>query len=385
MFTAKYTLGLRTFARFGSGGLARRVFVTAKEVGAWDGPVSALGADFPPPLPVKEKRLWTREEDGAWNGAVAADGADFPPPVPVRKWRTWTREEDKVLLNEIETAKKEGRKPRFAPVGRLIGRSCEAVYQRWWLALDPGLHRGRWTSQEDEYLVQAVRAVTLSGRKPAWPQIARALNRSTASIRRRWEGSLDPALKHGPITEKERLYIANAVYGARLANKRPKWPKIAQALNRSPWHFMSHWNSQDPGLRKDKWKDGEDELIIREVEKNNGLCRPNWAAIGRMLNRSMSYVRTRYFEALDPSVRHGKWSKEEDQLLREQVMEDKKNDWSLIAKSLQRSPYGVKTRWMYVLNPDLKKGAWDENETHFLEQEIRKAAVLKPSWSGIGQ
>ncbi|KAJ3286653.1 Myb- protein B [Borealophlyctis nickersoniae] len=133
----------------------------------------------------------------AKGGAGAAlRGIDFPPPLPVREQRRWTQEEDDVLLNEIEMSKKEGRKPRFAKVGRLVGRSRQVVYQRWCQVLYPELRKGPWTSEEDDFLVKAVKEAESLGRKPAWTPIGQLLHRGSIAVRRRWESNLNPTFKH---------------------------------------------------------------------------------------------------------------------------------------------------------------------------------------------
>ncbi|KAJ3287793.1 Myblike DNAbinding domain-containing protein [Borealophlyctis nickersoniae] len=354
MFAADSTLLLRAFGRPARGTWLCRSFVTAK------------------------------------GGAVATPhGADFPPPLPPKEQRRWTQEEDQVLLNEIEMAKEEGRKPRFTEVGRLIGRLGPRVYQRWCQVLDPELRKGSWTSEEDAFLVKAVKEAELLGREPAWTPIGQSLHRGSIPVRRRWENNLSPTIKRGRFTELENSFVADAVYRARVENRKPQWPTIAKALSRSPGPVYLRWMAaHDPCLRKRNWSHDEDQVILQEVE-NSRLrgCKPDWACVGRLLGRSNICVRARYFHISDLTIKHGKWSKEQDEQLCAFMREHGGNNFPRVSKLLQRSSSDVRNRWVNVTNPALKKGRWRLEEKELLHEEIRRAhaAGFKPNWAKIGR
>lgn len=68
--------------------------------------------------------------------------------VPVQVRRKWTAEEDRVLIDEVERASLECRTPRWAKVGRQLGRARGTTQLRWTRVLNPELTTGAWTENE---------------------------------------------------------------------------------------------------------------------------------------------------------------------------------------------------------------------------------------------
>ena len=56
------------------------------------------------------------------------------------------------------------------------------------------------------------------------------------------------------------------------------------------------------------------------------------------------------------------WKKSEDILLRKNVLNKDKIDWKSISKKLNRTPRQCRDRWNYVLNPNINKKSWTEDE-----------------------
>jgi hypothetical protein len=88
------------------------------------------------------------------------------------------------------------------------------------------------------------------------------------------------------------------------------------------------------------------------------------------------------FQALQPGLVKGRWTKEEDDVIAQSVASG--NDkWSEIAKRLPgRIGEQIKERWINVLDPDVKRGIWTEEEMRILRDA---QAELGNRWSEIAR
>lgn len=78
-----------------------------------------------------------------------------------------------------------------------------------------------------------------------------------------------------------------------------------------------------------------------------------------------------------------KWSTTEDNLLNELVKLHGTNYWPSIAQLLPgRNGKQCRERWMYHLNPDIKKGSWSEEEDHTI---VEMHKVLGTQWAKIAK
>ena len=78
---------------------------------------------------------------------------------------------------------------------------------------------------------------------------------------------------------------------------------------------------------------------------------------------------------------HYKWSKFEDDLLRELVVKFGENDWRHLAKKMEgRNSRQCRERWQYYLNPNLKVGNWTKEEDELI---LKKREELGPKWMTI--
>jgi hypothetical protein len=150
-----------------------------------------------------------------------------------------------------------------------------------------------WTSEEDAVLLDLV---AKHGKQ--WGLIASQIPQRTASqVAARWEKCLDPNLHKGPFTPDEDQLIVNFV-----AQKGPRsWPQIISLLpNRSSKQCRERWfNHLDPTVVKSEWTSQEDRLIFDQVQEHG----PRWSVIAKLCpGRSDNAIKNRWNSSISKRV-----------------------------------------------------------------------------------
>lgn len=130
------------------------------------------------------------------------------------------------------------------------------------------------------------------------------------------------------------------------------------------------------------WTPEEDNLLRLAVQLY-GDKTEKWAKIAACVpGRTNKNCRKRWFHSLDPSLRKGAWTDEEDQLLREGVIKYP-NQWSKIADTLEgRTDDQCAKRWRESLDPAIDRSEWTEAEDKRL---MEKYEEFGSRWQKIAQ
>ncbi|EFA77311.1 myb transcription factor [Heterostelium album PN500] len=116
-----------------------------------------------------------------------------------------------------------------------------------------------------------------------------------------------------------------------------------------------------------KWTPEEDEILRKAVSDNN---HKNWKKIAEQLpGRTDVQCHHRYQKVLHPSLIKGAWTKEEDDKVRELVAKFGAKKWSEIALHLKgRMGKQCRERWHNHLNPNIKRDAWTTEEDKIIKE-----------------
>jgi hypothetical protein len=139
------------------------------------------------------------------------------------------------------------------------------------------------------------------------------------------------------------------------------------------------------------WTPEEDQLLRLAVQVY-GPNTEKWSKIAECVpGRTNKNCRKRWFHSLNPSLRKGPWTEEEDRLLREGVARYPKKQWSKIADIIHgRTDDQCAKRWRESLDPNIDRSSWTEEDDKLLLQKYeeygtqwQKIALFFPGRPGL--
>jgi hypothetical protein len=148
-----------------------------------------------------------------------------------------------------------------------------------------------------------------------------------------------------------------------MAKRTKPKPQPKKPLHNSKRKRNSSLNSSSnsPSSKKGKWTTEEDKLLSSLVKLYN--CR-NWKTISKNVpGRSPIQCLHRWTKILQPGLVKGPWTTQEDQKLNDWVKKHGATKWTLCAEGIPgRSGKQCREHWNNSLNPDVKKGSWSSEE-----------------------
>ena len=96
-------------------------------------------------------------------------------------------------------------------------------------------------------------------------------------------------------------------------HKEKHWKEISSNyLNKNALQCFSRYKRIRPGIVKGSWKKDEDDKILKLVQ----VYGKSWSKISKILvTRNGKQIRDRFINVLDPEIKKGKFTEEEDKLL----------------------------------------------------------------------
>lgn len=128
-----------------------------------------------------------------------------------------------------------------------------------------------------------------------------------------------------------------------------------------------------------KWTKEEDELLISLAEK---YSEKNWKEISRQFLKKNSLQCFSRYKRIRPGIVKGSWKKEEDFRIMELVSKHGKS-WSKISKILStRNGKQIRDRYINVLDPEIRKGKFTDEEDMTLIDLFKSHG---PKWATIAK
>ncbi|KAI9352811.1 Homeodomain-like protein, partial [Obelidium mucronatum] len=126
------------------------------------------------------------------------------------------------------------------------------------------------------------------------------------------------------------------------------------------------------------WTPEEDARLLELVSKFGS----NWVEISRQIGtRNRSQCLLRWRQTLKPGVSRGRWTKSEDEKLVEAVNIHGLNSWTKVSGHVEtRNDAQCRERYLNTLNPDLKRGDFSKQENDLLLELVAKHG---PKWAKV--
>ncbi|TDH13426.1 hypothetical protein EPR50_G00057410 [Perca flavescens] len=206
--------------------------------------------------------------------------------------------------------------------------------------------------------------------------------RDAEDIRRFWQNFLHPAVNKSGWSQEElqQLRELSRTHGER------HWDHIAAQLGTGRTAFMCLQTFQrfvSDSLKRGSWTPAEDETLRELVDQMRiGNFIPYTQISYFMEGRDPSQLIYRWNQVLDPSLKKGFWTKEEDELLLKAVSRYGEKDWWKIRFEVPgRTDSGCRDRYYDCLKAGTKKGPFDQQEKDLLRQLVEKHGVGR--WAKI--
>ncbi|KAF7973216.1 hypothetical protein HWV62_15815 [Athelia sp. TMB] len=194
-----------------------------------------------------------------------------------------------------------------------------------------------------------------------------------------WLGDRHPKFTHTPWATPEISKLQALIKATPTGTI--NWAQIAKDLdtNRTPLDCMRHGLTR----KSHNWTSESDEAL-RNAVKVYGI--DNWTLVARHVSEDAEprQCRARYERSLDPSIKRGSWSAEEDEKLRLAVKAYGTTSWADVAGVIPgRNNEQCRDRWQDNLNPTLAKGKWTSEEDTLLKEAVE--ALGTTSWKAISE
>jgi len=133
--------------------------------------------------------------------------------------------------------------------------------------------------------------------------------------------------------------------------------------------------------RHGKWSSAEDLQLQQAVES---VGEGKWQQVALLVpGRSPIQCLHRWTKRLKPGLVRGPWTVTEDELLKSWVSKHGANSWSACSEQVPgRNGKQCRERWMNSLNPDVKRGEWTGEEDATI---LRCYQQFGPKWTLIAQ
>jgi hypothetical protein len=200
--------------------------------------------------------------------------------------------------------------------------------------------------------------------------------RSARDCQIQWTVNQHPLINNDVNWSTAELVNLELLVGKYGANGR--WTEIAMELetNRPAYQCLAMYQKRlNKAFLKGRWSPEEDRRLLDLVEAYRlGDDDVNWVRVtSKMTDRTPTQCIHRYYKNLDPQIRRGRWTQDEDDLLRLGVFLHGR-DWYLVCRWVpKRTDMQCRERWTNVLDPEIKTDTFTAEEDALLLAAVEEA------------
>ncbi|KAI9092149.1 hypothetical protein DFS34DRAFT_653182 [Phlyctochytrium arcticum] len=270
----------------------------------------------------------------------------------------WTPEEDQLLLTTMAahniTVCTEEDRPIWKRMAATLDRRFRSVRERFRILRSQMRPARPWSRQELDKLLHMTNEMYSTNKAVDWKLLEKTFDRSYNAIR----AKLEFLLTKGLWTAEEDRRLAELV-GTHRDGNTVDWEEVARELgNRSTRSVQRRWAEYvDPTLRRGKFTAEDWELIDEHLKENKGAVK--LMVLANLLHRRLGSVYELYRNQVVPANR-GPFDSEEDKIIIQAMTSAFKSGQpppiAETAKRLKRKPSAVKRRWQTYLQPGGEPG-----------------------------
>ncbi|XP_072287628.1 snRNA-activating protein complex subunit 4 [Pyxicephalus adspersus] len=190
-----------------------------------------------------------------------------------------------------------------------------------------------------------------------------------------WQNCEHPQINKDGWSEGEIQKLKNIAKDHNFVN----WEVIAQELgtNRTAFQCLQVFQRNNKDFKRSEFTKEEDEILTHFVQRMRvGEHIPYSKIAYFMEGRDSLQLLYRWTKSLDPSLKKGAWSKEEDEMLLKAVAKYGEKDWYKIRSEVPgRNDVQCRERYLKGLHKDVKKGKWSQEEKDKLVALTEKYGV----------
>ncbi|NXA69390.1 SNPC4 protein, partial [Mohoua ochrocephala] len=205
--------------------------------------------------------------------------------------------------------------------------------------------------------------------------------RSSEELRKFWQNWEHPSINKKEWTEEEIERLKQIAAKHNYLD----WHTIAQELgtNRTPFQCLQKYQIYNKDLKRKEWTRDEDQMLLELVQEMRvGSHIPYKKIAYYMEGRDSAQLIYRWTKSVDPSLKKGPWTPEEDAMLMAAVKKYGEKDWYKIRTEVPgRSDAQCRDRYLKALHWDVKKGKWSLEEEEQLIELVQKHGL--GHWSKI--
>ncbi|NWW34866.1 SNPC4 protein, partial [Panurus biarmicus] len=205
--------------------------------------------------------------------------------------------------------------------------------------------------------------------------------RSSEELRKFWQNWEHPSINKKEWTEEEIERLKEIAAKHNYVD----WQTIAQELgtNRTAFQCLQKYQIYNKDLKRKEWTKDEDQMLLELVQEMRvGSHIPYKKIAYYMEGRDSAQLIYRWTKSVDPSLKKGPWTPEEDGMLMAAVKKYRGKDWYKVRTEVPgRSDAQCRERYLKALHWDVKKGKWSSQEEEQLIELVQKHGL--GHWSKI--